>query len=147
MKKKTWLTKAIVIILLTLLVWAGAGYAKELYQGRGNLEIDPEFDGFHSIHALILMSDGNVDIQEDATVGDGMTADIEASADGSYNSIHEVTAWVNASVTSEGFTQTSDMVRTHSVQATGTGMYVNNASATDELRRRNHIIILTNDYQ
>ncbi len=146
MKKQTWLTKMIVIIVLALLVVAGAGYAQDLYQGRGNLAIDPEFDGFHSIHALIMMSSGSIELQEDISVGNGMTADLEASADGSYNSIHEVTAWINADVSSQGYTQTSDVVNTHSLQATGVGMFVNNASSDEEIKRENHIIILHNNY-
>lgn len=146
MKKQTWLTRIIGIILLVLLVVAGAGYAQDLYQGRGTLEIDPEFDGFHSIHALIMMSSGSIELQEDITVDNGMTADVEASADGSYNSIHEVTAWVNADVSVQGYTVTEDVYQSHSLQATGVGMYVNNASSTDKLERENHIIILHNNY-
>jgi hypothetical protein len=146
MKKQTWLTRTIGIILLVLLVGAGAGYAQELYQGRGTLAIDPEFDGFHSIHALIMMSSGSIEMQEDITVDNGMTADVEASADGSYNSIHEVTAWVNSDVSVQGYTLTEDTYQSHSLQATGVGMYVNNASSTDKLERENHIIILHNNY-
>jgi hypothetical protein len=146
MKRQTWLKKTIAIIVLTLLVGAGAGYAQDLYQGQGHLEIDPEFDGFHSIHALIMMSTGSLEVQEDLSVGGGMTADISASADGSYNSIHEVTAWVNSDVSSTGYTQSDDVYRTHSIEANGVGMFVNNASSTNKLERENHIIVLHNNY-
>lgn len=146
MKKRTWLRKTIAIIVLTLLVGAGAGYAQDLYQGRGHLAIDPEFDGFHSIHALVMMSSGSLELDEDLSVGNGMTADISAEADGSYNSIHEVTAWVNADVSSTGYTESEDVYRVHSVQASGVGMFVNNASSTKKLERENHIIILHNHY-
>jgi hypothetical protein len=146
--KRTTLTKIIMLTVLALLVWAGAGYAKELYQGRGNLEIDPEFNGYRGLHALIIMSDGDLDVQEDASTGDGsLTADVDASAGGAYNSVHEVTVWLNASASVEGSTETVDMTQYHSMQATGYGMYVNNAFSDEELRRRSHIIILTNDYQ
>jgi hypothetical protein len=146
MKKRTWLTKTIAILVLVLLVGAGAGYASEYYQGRGELEIDPEFDGFHSIHALIMMSNGSLEVDEDITVGDGMTADIEGTADGSYNSVHEVTVWINADVQTYGYTQSEDGTNTHYVEANGVGMFVNNASSDTKLKRENHIIILHNKY-
>ncbi len=144
MKKHKWLTRTIAVILMTLLVCAGAGYATEFYQGRGNLEIVSEFNGFESMYTAIVISNGDIDLEE--TINPDGSISVEASAEGTYNSIREVMTWSGTSVSSEGTTSTVDVEEEYLIKATGLGMFVNNAAANEKLSRH-EIIFLTNEYQ
>jgi hypothetical protein len=145
MKKHKWLTRTIAVILMTLLVCAGAGYATEYYQGRGNLEIVSEFNGFESMYTAIVISNGDIDLEETIDPEDGSIT-VAASAEGTYNSIREVMNWAGTSVSSEGTTLTVDVQDDYEVRASGLGTFINNAAANEKLERH-EIIFLTNDYQ
>ena len=132
---------------MALLVCAGAGYAQEYYQGRGQIEIDTDFVYFSAAHALIVISDGDITLQKDLVTTDGgLTKDVSASAEGSYNSSRGLMVWLDSSVSSDGYTDAGDVVTTHSLQADGNGLFINNAMSDDYLYREEYIIILSNDY-
>ncbi len=147
MKQGTFLRKVVMVTVAALLVCVGAGYAQEYYQGLGQIEIDSDFLDFSGGHVLIVISDGDVSLQKDVETTDGsLTKDVSASAEGSYNSVHEIIVWSDGSVSSEGSTETADIKTTHSLQVEGSGLFINNAASDEYLYRRDHIIILSNDY-
>ncbi len=144
MKKHQWLTRTIAVILLGLLVCTGAGYATEYYQGRGNLEIISEFNGFDSMYTAIIMSNGDINASQTQNP-DGSTS-VDISAEGTYNSIREMTTWANTPVSVTGTTESADVMNTDELKGTGLGTFIHNAVANEKLERH-EIIFLHNGYQ
>ncbi len=144
MKKHKWLTRTIAVILLTLLICAGAGYATEYYQGRGNLEIVSEFNGFDSMYTAIVMSNGDINLSETQNQDGSISVDV--ATEGTYNSIREIMTWADTPVAITGQTSTVDVEDDYELEATGLGTFINNAAANEKLERH-EIIFLTNGYQ
>lgn len=144
MKKHKWFTRTIAVMLLALLVCAGAGYATEYYQGRGNLEIVSEFNGFDSMYTAIVMSNGDINLSETQNQDGSISVDV--ATEGTYNSIREIMTWADTPVAIAGNTSTVDVEDDYDLEATGLGTFINNAAANEELERH-EIIFLTNGYQ
>ncbi len=145
MKQKNSLKITILVMLAAILVSAGAGYAEEYYQGRGEIIIDSDYVGLSAGHVQIVISE-DVGFQKDVTPTDGgLDKDVYTSATGPNNSIREVIVWYNGSVSSAEFTETGDIQMVQLLEVEGQGSVINNVYSDNYIRRRHYIILLSSD--